>query len=325
MLFSVIVPMYNVEKYIRQCIESVLNQSFQDFELILVDDGTKDASGRIADEYAKTDSRIRVIHKENGGIVSARKAGAEAATGEYAVVVDGDDWIGKEYLQTFYEAICVSSADVICCQFVNAYPDHNENSQRLYHREGLLEKSDLQQEIYPTLFAFLPNLWSKAIKMGLYKKYQLMLDNSIAMGDDGAVIYPLLLEVDNVYLTNQCLYFYRQNPLSITGNKKKEVSFEGLLSRIQHFESILPFQEYRLNEQFIGYVAHASFTIVRSYFQANSYSVACKKSRALLDWEPVEKYIKNRVTIGSKAEKLAGFALKNRWWLLVKLYVMLFR
>ena len=91
MLFSVIVPIYNIEKYIRRCIESVLSQSFADFELILVDDGSPDNSGAICDEYAEKDERIQVIHKENGGLVSARQAGIRVASGDYIFHLDGDD------------------------------------------------------------------------------------------------------------------------------------------------------------------------------------------------------------------------------------------
>ena len=91
MLFSVIVPIYNIEKYIRRCIDSVLLQSFTDFELILVDDGSPDRCGAICDEYAKKDERIKVIHKENGGLVSARQAGIKVASGDYIFHLDGDD------------------------------------------------------------------------------------------------------------------------------------------------------------------------------------------------------------------------------------------
>ena len=98
MRFSVIVPIYNVEKYLAECIDSVLAQTFTDFELILVDDGSPDSCGKICDEYAAKDSRITVIHKENGGLVSARKAGIKTAAGEYVVNLDSDDKITPEML-----------------------------------------------------------------------------------------------------------------------------------------------------------------------------------------------------------------------------------
>ena len=92
-MISIIVPIYKVEKYIRQCVDSIINQTYEDIEIILVDDGSPDNCPQICDDYAKTDSRVKVIHKENGGIMSARKAGLKVATGEYIGFVDGDDWI----------------------------------------------------------------------------------------------------------------------------------------------------------------------------------------------------------------------------------------
>ena len=99
MLFSIIVPVYKVEKYLKCCIESILTQSFSDFELVLVDDGSPDNCPKICDDFAKQDKRVKVIHKQNGGLVSARKAGVKVASGEFIVNIDGDDYIKQGYLQ----------------------------------------------------------------------------------------------------------------------------------------------------------------------------------------------------------------------------------
>ena len=93
MMVSVIVPVYNISGYLERCLQSILSQTYVDLEIILVDDGSEDSSGQICDQYAEIDNRIRVIHKKNGGLVSARKAGVSAASGDYVVWVDGDDWI----------------------------------------------------------------------------------------------------------------------------------------------------------------------------------------------------------------------------------------
>ena len=99
---SVIVPIYRIEKYLPECIDSLLDQSFLNFELILVDDGSPDNCPKICDDYSKKDTRIKVIHKENGGLLSARKAGLKAAKGNYIAYVDGDDWVDKFYLDTMF-------------------------------------------------------------------------------------------------------------------------------------------------------------------------------------------------------------------------------
>lgn len=113
---SIIIPVYNAEKYLRRCIESVLSQSFTDFELILVDDGSKDSSPQICDEYVAKDDRVRVIHKENGGVSAARNDGLDIAKGEYVTFIDSDDWVKKEYLQGFYDK---HSFDFVIGSFVN--------------------------------------------------------------------------------------------------------------------------------------------------------------------------------------------------------------
>ena len=104
-LISVIVPVYNVEKYLNKCIDSIINQTYKNLEIILVDDGSQDSSGKICDEYTKKDNRIKVIHKENGGVSSARNIGLNNATGEWIAFIDADDWVDEEYLQTLFNRI----------------------------------------------------------------------------------------------------------------------------------------------------------------------------------------------------------------------------
>ena len=113
---SIIIPVYNTEKYLRRCIESVLSQSFTDFELILVDDGSKDSSPQICDEYASQDKRVRVIHKVNGGVSAARNDGLDIAKGEYVTFIDSDDWVEREYLQSLYDK---RSLDFVIGNFIN--------------------------------------------------------------------------------------------------------------------------------------------------------------------------------------------------------------
>ena len=124
---SVIVPVYQVEQYIAQCIESVLNQTFQDFELILIDDGSKDKSGEICDSYAEKDDRIHVIHTENQGAASARNIGLDHASGKYITFLDGDDYLAENMIARLYEEIQYSEYDMVVCDFLNLLPDEKEN------------------------------------------------------------------------------------------------------------------------------------------------------------------------------------------------------
>lgn len=122
-----IVPVYQVEKYIAQCIESVLNQTFKDFELILIDDGSKDQSGSICDLYAAKDDRILVIHTENRGAAAARNVGLDHASGRYITFLDGDDYLDEHMIARMYEEIEHSEYDMVVCDFLNLLPDEKDN------------------------------------------------------------------------------------------------------------------------------------------------------------------------------------------------------
>jgi len=115
---SIIVPVYKVEQYIHKCIDSILNQTLNDFELILVNDGSPDQCGQICDEYAKCDSRIKVIHKENGGQASARNMGLDIATGEYIGFVDSDDWIEPDMYEILYNECIINECEIISCSSI---------------------------------------------------------------------------------------------------------------------------------------------------------------------------------------------------------------
>lgn len=124
---SIIVPVYQVENYIRQCIDSILNQTFRDFELILVDDGSRDNSGAICDEYARRDARIRVLHTENRGAAAARNVGLDNAGGEYVAFVDSDDYIAENMIDRMYQAIRNAEYDLVICNFLHIFPEEKDD------------------------------------------------------------------------------------------------------------------------------------------------------------------------------------------------------
>ena len=125
---SVIVPVYKAERYLSACIDSILAQTFTDFELLLIDDGSPDASGQICDEYAARDRRIVVIHKDNGGLSDARNAGLDICKGEYISFVDSDDWINDKFIQNLYSSIKKNDADiaVASCKYKSDSPQYTE-------------------------------------------------------------------------------------------------------------------------------------------------------------------------------------------------------
>ena len=124
-LISVIVPIYNVEKYLDRCVGSIINQTYKNLEIILVDDGSPDNCPQMCDDYAKKDSRIKVVHKENGGLSDARNAGMKVATGEYVSFIDSDDYISLDFYETLLETIVDNDSDIVECSVVKFYEDNS--------------------------------------------------------------------------------------------------------------------------------------------------------------------------------------------------------
>ena len=220
---SIVVPAYNVEDYLPQCVDSILRQTFTDFELLLVDDGSKDSTGKLCDEYAGKDRRIRVIHKENGGLVSARKAGLSEALGTYVAYVDGDDWIADCMMEKLCGQATDTGADIVISDFVAAGKTEEPLSQNM--DGGYYDKEALKKKVYPEMlsrgeyfsFGFQPSLCSRLFRRELLRKHQMRVDNSIRLGEDAACSYACLLEAESIYyLKEGFFYFYRMRESSIS-------------------------------------------------------------------------------------------------------------
>lgn len=221
-MISVIVPIYNVELYLRQCIESVCNQTFKDLEIILVDDGSTDSSGKICDEFAKKDKRIIVIHQENQGLVNARKAGLEAASKAYISYVDGDDWIEPNMYDELYQKITRESVDVVMC---GHYNDTGDIKTEVFCNfvEKKYSEEELMNSIYPQMligeeffeWKLFPSLWAKLFRREKFIAFQMNVDPRITIGEDAACTFPYFLNINGICIVNKCLYHYRQHASSM--------------------------------------------------------------------------------------------------------------
>ena len=221
-LFSIIIPAYGVEAYLPHAIESVLAQSVSDWEMILVDDGSKDGCGKICDDYAERDSRIRVIHKENGGLVSARQAGANASAGQYILNVDGDDYIEPTLLEAVQRAILEAEPDIVAFNAVRV-SETGELLGKLCNGSpsGLYQGSALQVLKDRALFemhgnsmncynsALIYAIWAKAMKRELYVPLQNQVPRSIRCGEDVAVTVPAVCRCKTLLLIDESGYRYR--------------------------------------------------------------------------------------------------------------------
>lgn len=232
MMLSIIVPIYKIEEFLRQCVESILAQSFQDFELILVDDGSPDSCPEICEQYAEKDSRIKVIHKLNGGLVSARKAGLKAASGEYIGYVDGDDWIEPDFYEKLMRKAMNFDADIVAAGFIKVIGD-NLTLKNNPIKAGYYNKSDIEKLIAPKMMfdkeCFEPGLftyvWNKIFKKSVLYNAQMNVPESISLGEDAACVFPAVLQADSIYITDDCLYNYRQRAdsmLKVSENYKDD-------------------------------------------------------------------------------------------------------
>lgn len=250
-LVTIIVPIYKVEAYLQKCIDSILNQTYKNLEIILVDDGSPDNCGHICDEYAKTDIRIKVIHKKNGGLSDARNAGLDIATGDYIYFIDSDDWIASnaiEILTSYIESN--NEIDIVAGCAVDI---HEENGKILETNYSI--KLDTIQTLNK-IEALKNNLlngwaaWNKLYKKELFKEIRFPKGK---INEDEAVMLHIISLCEKIVLVGQPTYFYFLRPESITTSsfsEKKMDWFENCLNNREfianHCPSLLIESEYRI-------------------------------------------------------------------------------
>ncbi len=251
-LVSVVVPIYGVAQYLRQCLDSIINQSYKNLEIILVDDGSIDGSAKICDEYATKDNRIVVIHKKNGGLVSARKAGVEICNGEYTAYVDGDDWISTDYIEELTRINKTHKVDMIVSNFLREGKKQEIGEKLL--TEGYYDRIRLENEIFPKMlyaggfYQFgISQYPHKIFRTQLLKKFQLQIPDDISLGEDVALTYPMLLECSGIYVCNEPLYHYRFNEEGIS-LKYRERTASDTKNLIEFLRKKMP-EKYGLSQQ----------------------------------------------------------------------------
>lgn len=212
---SIIVPIYKTEKYLKRCVDSLLCQTYERIEIVLVDDGSPDGCPEMCDAYAKKDGRVKAVHKENGGLVSAWKAGVEASEGEYLCFVDSDDWVEAEMLEDMVSCLSEGKEDareVICCNFLINRPGRET---RHYHglAPGVYEGRRLQEEVKDHLLGHENRMISMLRCMKLFSR-SLIEENmkysspDITMGEDVSITLPVLLDSKRVVILKDALYYH---------------------------------------------------------------------------------------------------------------------
>ena len=243
---SIIIPIYNVEKYISKCINSILNQTFKNFELILINDGSNDSSGDICNEYAKKDNRIKVFHQKNKGVSATRNYGINIAQGKYLMFCDSDDYVESNWCEELYNAILEYPNAWINCNIV--FVDYETN--KIYKIDNLLQEKEYlsKEDYYITVqMRISGNSCNKIFDKEKLDKYNIRFNEKNSLGEDVEFTIDYLKITDNILIINKFLYYYVKYPNETLSTRKYENHFELL----KHFYNLRkPFVKKEYLEEF---------------------------------------------------------------------------
>ena len=284
---SIIVPIYNAQKTIERCIDSILNQDFSDFELILIDDGSKDNSGKICDTYAGKDQRVRVIHKENSGVSASRNLALREAKGEYLQFLDADDWITPNATRLLVESMETNGCDMVIADFYRVI------GERLSHKGSIDEDGVLSREEFANNMMENPAdfyygvLWNKLYKRSIIEKYQLCMNPKISWCEDFMFNLEYIRHCENIFVLKVPIYYYVKTKGSLVSQsmsltktiKTKMMVFEYYND---FYKQVLTEEEYEKKRlQIYSYLTDmASDEIVPPALISNSKKLGQERSQA---------------------------------------------
>lgn len=255
---SIIVPVYNVEKYIDKCIESILSQTLNEFELILVNDGSTDSSGKICDEYATKDSRIKVIHKNNGGVSSARNVGIDIATGDYIGFVDPDDDIDKNMYKTMFDYTYDKTIDIVICKIktINEITNTISESKIWENTNCIIDKKEIECKLIPGVLKDSPysinSSFNKIYKKEVFKSLNLRFDEKKHHGEDSRLNLIALSKIEKVVFVDEALYnYYIRKRASLTQSFRMDL-YEYILDNMNF--GVHMCKTYNLENQIPNYI-----------------------------------------------------------------------
>ena len=265
-MISIIVPIYKVEQYLKECVESILMQSYTDFELILVDDGSPDNCGSICDDYAKVDDRIRVIHKVNGGLSDARNAGLKVARGDHIGFVDSDDWIEPDMYECLYNACIENGADITICGFYRDFKDKSITNVKFKKEvfsgdtavRKLIDGSQIQD-----------HAWTKLYKADLWRGIEYPFGKSY---EDIRTTYKTFLKAGRVCTVPKALYHYRQRSGSISKSgldAKKLEWLDAVIQQKKYFSKEISLDR-ELEKHFSKKILYTKGCLLREWLLTNN-------------------------------------------------------
>ncbi len=238
---SIIVPAYNVEKFLPSCIESIIIQTFENFELILVNDGSTDSSGAICNSFAKNDNRIKVIHQENKGLVNARKSGLQASTGKYVLYIDGDDYVEIDFCEKLIKETYDFDADIVIGGYIRNYRGRMITVKNILP-VGKYENESIQKIWDKMIFTgdfFSHGIstysWGKLFKREILEPIQMSIPDIITIGEDAACVYPFIAKTNKLVITSASNYHYVQHQSSMLK------SFSNVSYEVEKISSLFSF------------------------------------------------------------------------------------
>lgn len=338
-IISVIIPVYQAESYLKECVDSVLAQTQPQMELILVDDGSKDKSGVLCDQYAGEYPFIKVIHKENAGLTAAWKTGIRAARGEWVGFVDSDDWIEADMYQTMYKRAVLEDADIVCCGIWHVFEekDHKPWKDEMLFPKEVYTREEMRREVYPVFLndgSFMgrglqPNRVSKLLKRELVLRNMELCDDRVTVGEDYQFSLAMFLEAEKVViLKNYFPYYYRVNKASMTGQydigylDQIKLMREELL-RISDTKGAYDFSQQIENDFLCLTVLYAKGSIV--YHKQKGYWEARRDLKRICTEEQVVLALKsNRMPRLTKAEQLFLLFMKDHCYACLYLAVRIY-
>lgn len=304
---SILIPVYNTSPFLKTCIESIIGQTFTDWELILVDDGSTDGSLKICEKYAERFEKILVIHKENGGLVSARKKAMEFARGVYVTYVDSDDWIESEGYKRIYEIAIKTKADIIATPLCV----HRMGKVRILDNrmpEGLYENKDKLENLKKNIifkdefgsFGIIPSLCGKWFRRDYVREFQMSLKDEVIFGEDAAVSFPALWSADRIYLSPKSFYQYevRKGSITTTYSEHRYKRIEMLLNYMYNVKKLLT----KIPPDFERQLARYRFYLLLGAFESEL---------SLSSWRHVYKSFKN---IKEEMKKISPEIFRKAVW-----------
>ena len=332
-LVSIVVPIYNVQPYLEKCIKTIINQTYKNLDIILVDDGSTDNSGKIADEYKKIDKRITVIHKENGGLSDARNAGMQIARGDYICFIDSDDYVELNMIEQAINMITSQKLDVIIWGF---YIDYEDNYGKLIKRDKkvlnrkIVKINKINDEIELNL-NFLNHLgyaWNKLYNLQFLNKYKFEFEKGLSLIEDAEFNTRVFQKVKKFGIIDKAFNHYMQRDRETLGRKKYNNLLELNIRACNNHKNLLEawksdkhkIEEIQTKEYLLISKVHIKEIVTND---KNNRKEKLEKINKLLSIKEMKQAFENR-NVQSKKERIYTFLVKKHFINILKLYYTMF-